>query len=213
MIPLDNMTLTSTFNKCFEECLDNDRQQKRADMEKKFTDKIPNDHNLSDLEKIIKMAYVFKKDKGYAREMFFNICMNEDYLSRELLTKLYVSVHTMANPFRFFTSDGMAEVFSKINMPFTCFESLDKLDKLPDRLEIFRGLREDTIDLDNCGFCWSLNEATATRFATAEHTIAGYVVSGWVTKSDIYGYVTSRDEDEIIITAKLVKDKIVKPVL
>jgi len=213
MIPLDNITLTSIFNKCFEECLNNDKYQERTELEKKFIDEIPNDSNLSDLEKVIKMSHVFKKDKGYAREMFFNICMNENYLSSELLTKLYVSVHTMANPFRFFSRDGMAEVFSKINLPFTCFESGDKIDKLPMRLEIFRGLRENTIDLDNCGFCWSLNEATATWFATAGHTISGYLVSGWVTKSDIHGYVTSRDEDEIVITAELVNDKIIKPVL
>lgn len=212
MIPLDNKTLASIFEKCFDECLNEDRQQKKADMKIQFTDKIPKNPTLRDLDKIIRMSNVFRDDKGYAREMFFKICMDEDYLSKELLTKLYVSVHTMANPFRFFSSEGMSEVFSKINLPFTCAESEDKIGTLPERLEIFRGLRESINDLDDCGFCWSLNESTATRFATAEHKINGYLVSGWVKKSDIHGYVTSRDEDEIIISAQFVKDKTIKPV-
>ncbi|WP_293742058.1 hypothetical protein [uncultured Pedobacter sp.] len=201
------------FEECFKEVTDLETQIKKNELKEKFTKTIGNDPTLPELHKVLRWVTLFKDAKGYARERFLELSIENDYLSRQLLTAVYVSVHTYARPTQYFSNYHLERIFEKINTPFTCSEAKDLIDKLEGSFMVYRGIREEPKNLDECGFCWSLDESIAINFATANHKISGYVVSGQVEKSSIHGYVTWRYEKEIIVTARNVHDKKYYPVV
>lgn len=195
------------FEECFKEVTDKDTLVQKDTLKEKFTRTIIGDDSLDELNMVIRLVALFKDAKGFAREKFLALCAENDYLSRELLTAVYLSVHTYASPTQYFSRNELEEIFEKINTPFTCFESRDKITLLEESFLVYRGLREKPLDIEDCGFCWSLSEAVAINFATVNGKIPGYVISGLVEKTSIKGYVTCRDEQEIIVSAKNVFDK------
>lgn len=197
--------------KIFDDCFCYD--PRRNDIDKKdellelFTKKL---QNISSTEKenIICACYIFDNPlKSFSRERFFEICFDNELLNINILTALYLTVHTTAKPYSWFTEEKMDNILQKLNTPIMCFEAKNKFSELNNIIEVFRGLQSQPIDIDKCGICWTTDIAIAKKFATLDCKINGYIVKGKVMKSDIKGLILSRDENEIIVNSKYVFDK------
>ena len=207
MNQLPNQDLDEIFELCFQLVTDSESIASKSPLKQKFTVTIPVDPKLTDLEKMIRWVTVFKDTKGFAREKFFEICRERKYYDQELLTRLYMSVHTYARTYRYFSTADMKTIFCELKLPFACFEAVNTIGSLPALLQVYRGVREEPADLEDCGFCWTLDEKIARRFATADHQIEGFIVKGEIDFQKIHGYVTCRDEKEIIASASDVRNK------
>lgn len=200
------------FKRCISEDSIRDNKQKVAEMHDKFINLIMN-QSLSELDRLIKANYVFNNSFGStSREKFLEICFDENLLNKKLLTSLYVSVHTQARPYQYFSEIKMERIFQELNLPFTCFESQDPFKALADKIQIYRGLKTHPKDIDHCGFCWSLEKRIAKKFATCDGSASRYIINGWVDKNKIYGFVTSRDESEIITNSSNVTEKVIEKI-
>jgi hypothetical protein len=72
----------------------------------------------------------------------------------------------------------------------------EEWDALPETLTIYRGEEGER------GFCWSLNKETAEWFARRFQKHGGrkrYLTTATVTKSDVTGYLTGRNETEVLV--------------
>jgi hypothetical protein len=160
-------------------------------------------------ENLIRAMYELSSE-SYSKEKFLELCINYDILEKELLTDLFIHVHTMGHLYSYFLDCNISfekqlNFFQKCNIPFTCFEA--KIDNLPETFEVFRGLYAKPINIEECGFCWTLDEETAKKFALCPPNNKGFIIKGTVKRDDIFGYVTSRDEEEIIVNPQKVKNK------
>lgn len=198
-------------NRVFFDCFSHDSRKDNIEMKEElrnlFMTQLQNSQS-TDKERIIRACWVFENTIGsYSRERFFEICHDEKLINKSLLTDLFLSVHTYARPYTFFSDDKMEEIFKNLDLPFTCVVVKRELQDLPDEIEIYRGLRDLPSDLDQCGYCWTLKKKIAEVFATGNGRIDGYIVSGVIKKSKIIGLVLARQEEEIIARSINVSDK------
>jgi hypothetical protein len=149
--------------------------------------------------------------KTYSKERFLELCIEKNVLDKELLSSLFIHVHTMGHLYHYFRDYNkpfvkQLDFFSKINIPFTYPEA--KIDKLPETFKIFRGMYEKPTNIEECGFCWTLCESKAKEFALCRPpNNNGFVIKGTVKRDDIFGYITARDEEEIVVNPQIVANK------
>lgn len=81
-------------------------------------------------------------------------------------------------------------------------DELKYYNNLPDKVEIYRGIAVGRAEQE--GLSWTCNYDTAKwfagRFDTDEQK--GYILKGVIKKEDIFAYLNSRDEDEILCNSK-----------
>jgi hypothetical protein len=104
-------------------------------------------------------------------------------------------------------------MFSIVDTPYLSKDTWNDYSSLTDELTIYRGLKSSPVDIEKCGFSWTLKEKLARDFAFQDNsTNDGYIICGQVIKSDILSYLTNRGEAEIIIAAEKVKSKTLKKI-
>lgn len=194
----DEVEINRVFNYCISHDSRKDSSKSVSELREKFVKQLKAP-NTSNKEKLIRSCHLFDNSFGsYSRERYFEICLDEKLVDSVLLTDLYISVHSQAHPYAFFSSEKMTEIFETINKPFKCFFVKNELEDLPRTFMIYRGLKRRPDNLDLCGYCWSLKREVALKFATNDGKVSGYIVAGEVNKDDVVGLVLARDEFEII---------------
>ena len=170
------------------------------------------------LDKLIYFVYKNLSSKSYSKERFLELCFENDILDTDLLSGLFLHVHTQAHLYSYFRDYQLSEekilgFFERIEKPLLDFEAKTQFDNLPNEFVIFRGLQTKPKTLDQMGFCWTLNESVAKKFALADsNSQNGFILKGTSQKKVIYGYILSRDEEEILINSKLVSNKEVRTI-
>jgi hypothetical protein len=170
------------------------------------------------VDKLIYFVHNELSSKTYSKERFLELCIENNILDRELLTALFLHVHSKAHLYSYFRDYGFSEkkilsFFESIGKPFLCFEARNQFDKLPNEFEIYRGLYSEPTTIDQMGYCWTLNESIAIKFALSNPNFEnGYILTGTARKEDICGYILCLDEEEIVISSKFVSSKKVREV-
>ncbi|MCD9015204.1 hypothetical protein [Parachryseolinea silvisoli] len=158
-------------------------------------------------------VHVFDTGIGnYGSEHFLKLCFERNYLDRKLFSGLYLTVHTNARPYRYLTKQMITDMLKTIETPLLCDEAKTKYPELPSEFRVYRGMRERPVDLDGCGYCWSLDERITHNFATGDDKIHGFLITGQVIKVDIFGYILCRRENEIVIDPRKVSKKTIAEV-
>ena len=88
-------------------------------------------------------------------------------------------------------------------LAFDCDAARDAFDKLPKTLTIYRGTTEAEGYL--YGVCWTLDREKAIWFATKHMRFRNFdsppvLLTATVRRRDVCGYMTDREEQEILIT-------------
>lgn len=203
----DRVKLKVIFDDCISLDARDENKVNRTELCENFISILSN-QNRDLKERLIKATWLFDNGiKSRSRERFFEICLDEDLLSPSLLTDLYVSVHTQARPFAWFNKDKMDFIFESIETPFTCIDAKDKIQDLGERMKIYRGIRQEPADLNECGFSWTLKREIAEKFASGDGKLFGYIISGYINRENILGYVLFREEFEIVAKSSQVIEK------
>lgn len=184
----------------------------------KFLKVFENDNPTKD--SLIYFVHKELSSRTYSKDRFLELCIENDALNRDLLTALFLSVHSYGHLYSYFrdskyTFEKQLSFFEKLKKPILSFDVGDGYDRLTETFTIYRGLynlSEDDINLNECGFCWSFDYETAKKFALCSPEKKGIVITGEVNKKDIYGYTISRNEAEIIVNPGFIFNKKVEVV-
>jgi len=202
----DKDKIGRVFEDCFKLDLRANNCLKKLVIKHRFVKRLQ-DQSLTNRQKLIQASHLFDNSRGsFSRERFFEICFFEELIDKELLTDLYLSVHTQARPYAYFKEEILREIFQNINLPIKCFEVNQDFDELPEIIKVYRGLRTYPNNLNSIGYCWTLNKIIAKKFATGDCQVPGFIVSGKIEKYKVLSLVLSRDEEEIITFSESIQN-------
>ena len=171
---------------------------KPEDMEKfrdMFKYRIEKSNDLFQLLTIIRKPYRFtflKFAKPYLSKQDFDKALAETWISSENPNQ---DANVPISQFiRWFNAANKNTIMTKEDHAY--------YDSLPDTVDIYRGVAVGRADKD--GLSWTHNPDTAKWFAHRFDTDSqqGYVLHAQISKSDIFAYFNTRNEDELVCNSK-----------
>ena len=103
--------------------------------------------------------------------------------------------------------DEFIEWFSQADRKNLMSEKeLNYFNSLPEEVTVYRGIAVGRAEKE--GLSWTCNYGTAKWFANRfnQNGQTGYVLKGTISKNDIFAYLNSRKEDEILCNSSKVKN-------
>ncbi|MGP8215661.1 MAG: hypothetical protein ACLQQ4_08880 [Bacteroidia bacterium] len=164
----------------------------------------------------IRASHLFSREEdSKSREAFLYFVHRLKLLDRPSFTNLFYSVYCMpatnTSFFGFYSYDRILQMFNGTNAPYIFFRHETEFQELDATIKVFRGVKTNPTDIERCGFSWTLSRSIATSFALMDGD-TGYVVEGDIEKINVWAYINTMAEREIIVPASLVNNKIVTKV-
>lgn len=154
-------------------------------------------------------SYRFFSEKSDAREYLCRYVFEEKLLNNKDFAKLIFSIHVMRNKnTNFVTLFGFEEainMYKYAKTPFVSEDSLNEFNNLPTSLIIYRGISDVEENIARNGFCWTLDKKITNQFINPSGK-TNYLFKGEIDKNNIYAYINTRFEQEIIVNPKKIRN-------
>lgn len=159
----------------------------------------------------IRASHLFSRDENSkSREAFLYFVHRLKLLDKSSFTNLFYSVYcatdTNTSFFGFYSYDRIFLMSNETNAPFISFREDKEFQKLPAIMRVYRGIKTSPANIERCGFSWTLSKNIAAGFAVMAGN-TGYIVEGDIEKINVWAYINTRGEREIIAPANVVRNK------
>lgn len=139
-------------------------------------------------------------DNSHGAEAFFYIATRAGLLSQTEFERLFLGISAMRNSLSFFPTSVSRVLIRRLRRPYVPDPADRKrFDQWQSCLTVYRGVRTLPNDLDDCGFCWTVDRSVAEKFATDWGQGAGFLIQGVTPKHCVWTYTDNRSEAEVIL--------------